>query len=152
ERTSPHFPAAVLIASRLTDAWPKPASGGNGGQFPVVWAPIDQPEVLLAHAPRAPDEPLDKAIARLDALVRRVALEEPSTRDARPPPARFGAMLGATPIPGAVAKQNLYLLAVVLARGEQLGASGPALADAIMSVSAADLRACYEAHFAPAVR
>jgi zinc protease len=144
------YPAAVLIASRLSELWP-PAMNPGAKPF-VQWAPLDQPEAMFLVAPIEPGESDEQAIARLDRLVRDAALSPANPTDAFNALQRYGMMLGATPLPPFVAAQNPYFAALVLGRGEQLGTPGPALAVKIRKVGNDALRTAYAAHFAPTAR
>jgi hypothetical protein len=148
--TDARYPAAVLIASRLSERWP-PAM--NPGAKPAVqWTPLDQPEVLFVVAQAEPEESPEEAIARLDGAVRDAALAPANPTDAFNAVQRYGMMLGATPLPPFIAAQNPYFAAIVLGRGEQLATPGPELAVRIRQVDDDALRAAYAAHFAPTVR
>lgn len=147
-RTSPHFGASVIIANRLSERWPRE----EGTQFPVVWQPIEQPEVLTLTLALAPGEAIESGIERLDDLVRDIALARLSSADAFKTAMRYGQFLGATPIPALIAAQNPYFAAVVIARSEQLGVPPDHLTRAIRETTHDDILACYERVFSPKVR
>ncbi len=146
----PRYPAAVLIASRLSELWPPTMS--PGAKPFVQWTPLDQPDALFVVAPIEDGEAFDQAIARLDASVRKAALKPANPTDAFNAVQRYGMMLGATPLPPFVAAQNPYFAALVLGRGAQLNTPGPELAIRIRQVDSDQLRAAYAAHFSPKVR
>lgn len=144
------YPAAVLIASRLSERWPPSMNPGHKPS--VQWTPLDQPEVLFVLAPVEEGETPAQAIARLDDRVRDSALKAADPADAFLAVQRYGMMLGATPLPPFVAAQNPYFAAVVLGRGEQLATQGPELAVRLRKVDDDTLRAAYAAHFSPQTR
>lgn len=144
------YPAAVLIASRVSEIWP-PAIIPGAKPF-AQWTPLDQPEAMFVVAQVETDESTEQAIARLDKAVRDAALAPANPKDAFNAVQHYGMMLGATPLPPFIAAQNPYFAALVLGRGEQLATPGPALAVKIRQVDNDALRAAYAAHFAPTVR
>lgn len=150
--TDDHYPAALVIASRLLERFRHEMRDERWAPPQAQWTPLDQPEVMFLLVPMGTGEEPELAIARLDSIVRTIAMRPMSRADASRATTNFGLMLRATPLTPAMAAGNPYFAAVAIGRAEQMGTPGPGLAQLLSRVDDDALAACYEAVFAPGVR
>jgi len=142
-----YAPFLVLVA-RFYAASARPGGGGTGR--PSVYFPLlEDPAVLGVSATAKPGETAPRAIARLESFVADTIA--PPLRDDERASARqmFGPLLGTAEVPDFALAQNLYGVALSLARREPLGIDAPKLDRALDALTERDLRRAAGELFTP---
>jgi len=114
--------------------------GLQPNQFPVNYAPLDNPEVIAVVVPIADDETAAQTIERLRDFVAETVEPQLSRRDIVATNNAFSFILGLADMPDPVLAQNPYGVAFGLGRRAQLGINPSELAQAIGSLTETDLR------------
>lgn len=149
---APHFAATTLLVARM-QAKLLPPGAPRQIQLPPVTHPVlDDPNVVFLAMPMGANETADAAAARIDAMIEDAVKADVTPAEIQQQRASLGAFLGITPLPEETAAMNLYGAAFSVGRREQMGFDPAALGKALDGLTAADLRACREAHFTPAKR
>jgi hypothetical protein len=124
------YPAFLVLAARLAARLPATS-------YPV----LDDPGTLFVSGAVTPGETPERAVARLQEGVASVVSRALTPADLAAARNMYGALLGAQPMPAAMLRHNPYGVAFALARREQMGIDGAALAAAWKALSADSLRA-----------
>jgi zinc protease len=143
------YPAFLVLGARL--ATRLAPSAPSQVPPPVAHAVLDDPEVLFVNGAVEPGETPEAAVARLDARVVAVVSGTLTPADIAAVRSAYGTMLGAEPAPALMLRHNPYGVAFSLARREQLGIDGAALAAAWKAMTDDALQAAAAA-FAPGRR
>lgn len=133
------YPAFLVLAARL--ATRLAPSAPTGMPPPFAYSFLDDPAVLFVSGVVEPGETPESAVGRLDARVGAVVSAGLTPADVAAARNLYGAMLGAAPMPAAMCRHNPYGVAFSLARREQMGIHGAALAAAWKGLSSESLRA-----------
>ncbi len=144
------YTSFLVLAARLSasSASLKPAPY----EFPVQFAPLDNPSVLLVTIPCKPGETPEKASARLDHFITAAIAPELKSADLRTAKNMFGWMLGFSDLPDTAIGQNVYGAAFSIGRRYQLGMDGAKLNAALDGLTNEQLRLAAREFFAPAKR
>jgi len=141
-----YAPFLILVARLWLNA---SKLGLQPNEFPVKYAPLDNPEVIALVVPITGDETAAKTIERLRGLVAETVEPKLSRRDIVETKAAFGFLLGLADMPDQVLAQNPYGIAFGLGRCAQLGINPAELAQAIDSLTENDLGRAVREIFAP---
>ncbi len=144
-----YAPFLVLVAKLQMGASKLQA---GRGRFPVMYAPLDDPDVLYISAPLKKGEDGPDAVARLERFVASTIKTGLRPTDVTMANNVFGFMLGTRHLPDAVLAQNVYGVAFSVGRQAQLGIDPAELAKRIEATDANGLVRVAEAYFKPAPR
>jgi zinc protease len=131
-----YAPFLILVARLWLNA---SKLGLQPNEFPVKYAPLDNPEMIALVVPITDDETTAQTIERLRGFVAETVEPKLSRRDIVETKAAFGFLLGLADMPDQVLAQNPYGIAFGLGRRAQLGINPAELAQAIDSLTENDL-------------
>jgi serine/threonine protein kinase/predicted Zn-dependent peptidase len=151
------FPAFLILAARLQNNSGRfrairNNSANNMGDFPVIFAPLDDPGLLYVRSSVPEGESPDDTIGRIEQAVSELVAGDLRSSDATLTKNTFAFLLGTAPLPDAFLKQNTYGTAFRIGRRAQLGVRAGTLTKAIDSVTAEELSQAAAQYFAPARR
>jgi zinc protease len=153
EPTDPLFPAFLILVARLqNNAMMFQPGNPFAGDFPVTFAPLDDPGILYVRAVVKEGETPDDTIARLEQTVSKLIAPELQRHDAKGTNQTFSFVLGTANLPDAMLLQNTYGAAFRIGRRAQLGINASKLSKAIEAVGESELRRAARDYFAPDVR
>jgi zinc protease len=141
------YPPFLVLAARLQAQAGKLRVGRN--RFPVLYAFVDDPAVLLVSAPAQGKETPEQAAGRLAAFVAGPVKADLEAADVPRARMAFGLMLGSNELPESLVAGNTYGLAYALGRREQLGIDPAGLRKALAAVTNEDLRRAAREVFGP---
>jgi len=139
------YPAFLTLVARLQVSAMKLSSDPT--EFPVAFAPLDDPDTLYVMAETKKTETTDKTVERLSAFVAEaIAAKEldsasPNSKE------QFTFLLGTMQIPDSMLCNNLYGTAFSLARQLQLEIKGKQLADDLDHLRQESIDQCAKKYF-----
>ncbi len=123
------YAAFLVIAAKLQEETRIYRSGP--GHFPVIYAVLDDPDVLSISVPLEEDETLEHVLKRLGKYLTH-PLQFPLEKEDIPAAKNmFGFLLGMAKLPRSALRQNLYGLAFSIGRRRQLGIDPEKLSKAL---------------------
>jgi len=131
----PLYPAFLALALRVTEP-PAPARA-----WKADFAPLARPDVLFVQSPIAPGEPAEPAAARVRSDVDAIVGGPPTGDESDRVLARFGGLLGMTPVTAEACAARPFEAAFAAGRRAQLGLDGNALAQATRAITPEQLAA-----------
>ncbi len=134
----PDYAAFLAAAARLFERVNVP---GGPPSAQVFYAPLDDPDALVLQRRLAPTETAEQAFAGLDRLLAEALSAPFGPADRARAANAFGFLLGLTPLPDNVLRQNLYGVAFSLAMGRKLGIDARSLNAALDALDEAKFRA-----------
>ncbi len=139
------FPAFMIVAARLqlNSSQLNPPQG----VFPLTYAPLDRPEVLIVNLPVGKNEEIQSVLNRLKRFVTGTASKNLDKRDIEATKQVFGFTLGLQEYPDKVLANNVYGVAFSLGRWAQLGIDSKRLLEDIGRVTQEDLKKATEVYF-----
>jgi zinc protease len=141
-----YAPFLVLVARMQAQAG-KLRAGPQ--RFPVHYAALDDPAVVLLSAPAKDAENAQQAAGRLAAFVADVVKPDLGADDVARAKMIFRFSLGTSDLPESLVAGNAYGLAFALGRREQMGIDPAKLQKALTAVTNEDLRRAAKEVFGP---
>jgi zinc protease len=138
------YPAFLTLVARLQTAAMKLTSDPR--EFPVMFAPLDDPDTLYVMSKTTKAETPDNTIERLSKFVAEAITAKAADGVSPNSKERF-ALLGTAQIPDSIWCGNVYGAAFSLARQQQLGVKGKQLADTMDHVQSESVNRCAKKYF-----
>jgi zinc protease len=139
------FPAFMIVAARLQ--LNSSQLNSPQGVFPLTFAPLDRPEVLIVNLPVGENEEGQSVLNRLKSFVTGTVSKNLDKRDIEATKQVFGFTLGFQEYPDKVLANNVYGVAFSLGRRAQLGIDSKRLLEDISRVTQEDLKKATEVYF-----
>jgi len=133
-----HYAPFLVLVARLQAGAGK--LGGGPQQFPIYFAPVDDPHFVAITTPAKADETAAQAVARLQANVAAAVEPKLEKADIARVKQSFGLFLGTTDVPDAFLARNPYVVAYALGRRDQLAIDPAKLSKALEALTDDDLR------------
>ncbi|MCA9310786.1 MAG: insulinase family protein [Phycisphaerales bacterium] len=147
---SPHYPAFLVMAADLFQSSIRAGSHRSGMSPPVVFAPLDDPGLIVFNGAGADVGEANAALQEIRERIRAAVPAKGEMVNTFAATRMFGPMLGLMEMPDSQAAQNPYFIAFSEGRRRQVGLDPLALKDALARLTPADLEACYNAVLSPA--
>jgi zinc protease len=140
------FPAFLVLVARLQAGAMQ--LGGDVREFPVVFAPLDDPGTLYLTSRAKEGETSDEALGRLSKLVAQAARPGNLRQAAFVGKQLFAFPFGTTKLPDSMLRNNVYGVGFGVARRKQLGTGGEQLADAMDALQPETVQQCAREYLA----
>ncbi len=145
-----HYAAFLHMVSSLYMASMQDGGMRRATAPPVVFAPLDDPGVILFTAEADDREGAQEALKSIRERIRGVVPEEGEFINRMTTTAMFGPALGFSELPAVQAAGNPYFVAFAHGRRIQLGVDAAAIKAGMGELDAAAVMSCYANVFSPA--